>query len=181
MGEGEIHRLDPVEIFGVELVLPAGLAARLLPEMSGHRVHHRLQHRHHRHLQGPAAGDQQLAQPVVHDGIEDEAGILLDAGKGAVHLARRANQRPGMLGDIVILELDQAGAHHAVDGLAGRIRYQMNVKALGHIPCPQRSVDNLPATARLIPDGQSIHPTRSFFASVMQGINPRPGKAESGG
>jgi hypothetical protein len=37
-----------------------------------------------------------------------------------------------MLGHVGVLELDQAGAHHAVDGLAGRVRHQMNVKALGH-------------------------------------------------
>jgi hypothetical protein len=44
-----------------------------------------------------------------------------------------------MLRDIVILELDQAGAHDAVDGLAGRVRHQMNVKALCHDPTGSRA------------------------------------------
>jgi hypothetical protein len=42
-------------------------------------------------------------------------------------------------------------------------------------------VDNRLRTTRLIPEAQSIHPHRPFFASVMRRINPSSGKAESGG
>ena len=33
MGEGEIHRLDPGEIAGIELMLTPGLAPRIAPQV----------------------------------------------------------------------------------------------------------------------------------------------------
>jgi hypothetical protein len=44
---------------------------------------------------------------------------------------------------------------------------------------PQPTVDKPAIAGRDIHVLVFIHPSRSFFASVMQGINPRHAKAES--
>src|SRR4029077_13154 len=55
--------------------------------------------------------------------------MIADATQHLLHLAAGSDQRPGMLRRHDILELDEAGAGDAVDGLAGGIGDEMEVKA----------------------------------------------------
>src|SRR6201999_1295901 len=72
---------------------------------------------------------QRLAQRLVDQGIEDEAGIGLDAGDDPLDLALGANHRPNMLDRLCALELHQTGARHRMDGVAGRIGDEVEMKA----------------------------------------------------
>ena len=84
--EGEGHRVDALEILAVEQMLLAGQTARLAAEIGGERADHRIEHRDRRHLQLAAAFDQRLAQRVVDERIEHDAGIGADAGDDAIDL-----------------------------------------------------------------------------------------------
>ena len=53
--QGEVHRLDPLEVLGIERVLQPGPAADLQIEESGQGMNDRIQHRDVRNAQTAAA------------------------------------------------------------------------------------------------------------------------------
>ncbi len=128
MVQREGHRVDALEILGIEHMLPSGLAAALDPEIAGEGPHHRVEHGDARHAEAAAALLESAAQRIVHDGEHDDAGMLRDAGEHLVDMADRAHERPMMLMRLDALELGDAGARDAVDRLARRVGDEMEME-----------------------------------------------------
>src|SRR5262249_52604889 len=109
-------------------VLDPRPASGLQAKKARQRANHRLEHGNARYLELAAALAKLGTQLVVHDREQHDSRIGSDRSQHLLHLARCADQRPGMLDRIDALELDNAGARDAVDRLACRIRHEMKVK-----------------------------------------------------
>jgi hypothetical protein len=122
MGDGEIQRLDTVEIAGVHFMLAAHLV--------GFRLAQELAQRRHRpsstSMQRTSMSLQQRPSAcragLIGRGEEHDARHDGDMVQGAVQLRLRPHQGVGMDHDIHILELRQAALAMAFKGLAGGVR-----------------------------------------------------------
>jgi hypothetical protein len=82
-----------------------------------------------------------------------------------------------MLDRMRVLELNQAGARHRHDGLAGRIRYEMEVKILHEIFCGTFCTGCLAELAQSGDKSQLIQSGRE----TPPGFHIRAGRSSSGG
>ena len=130
MGDGELDRVDPGEIGGVERVLAPGPALRCLAAHRRQRVDHRIEHRHRMDAALPALALELAADVAVDHGVEDEARPPLDIVEHAVEMAFGAHHRPEMVQRLDIVELGEAGLGDHVQRLAGGIGQEMEVELL---------------------------------------------------
>src|SRR5262249_19460975 len=120
----EGHGVDPREILGIELMLSSRQSTRLLTEVIGERHEHRIEDGEAGNLQVGTSLDQLCGKIPVDDGEEHNARMTANARHYLVHLPARADQRPGVLGRLDTLELNEAGPGDTVDRLARRVRYE---------------------------------------------------------
>ncbi len=123
MRDSEVQRLDPVEIFLVDIMLsagPVGFRHAAAEEVAQGRDR-RLQHVIGRHRQRHAAFQQFLAEVLVDQGEEHQPRLGLDMLERALKLFGAADQRIEMLVHHDAFELRQRRARDGVQGLAGRV------------------------------------------------------------
>src|SRR5262249_7885004 len=155
----------------------------------GKRADDGIEHGNSGHLQAATALDQRLTQGLVDKRIEDDAGMGGDRSNDALDLALGANHRPDMLDRLGAFELHPAGPRHRVNGIAGSIRDQMEMKP-GHAISPADDVEK----PRLIPvlrrraapgaDRSSLALFSKRISSPRDKCNPTvlvPGKSVIGG
>ena len=131
VGHGEVERVDAAEVVGIDDVL-AGHHRRLRrAEVGFEHVHDRLQDVQRRHLQVAAALLDLLDQLLVDDGVEDDAGRLLDLLQDALELLGRAHQRVDVLDGPHLRVLHGGGLGHGGQRLAGRVRDEVQMEGAG--------------------------------------------------
>ena len=131
VGHGEVERVDAAEVVGIDDVL-AGHDRRLRrAEVGFEHLHDRLQHVQRRHLELAAALLDLLDQLLVDDGVEDDAGRLLDLLQHALELLGGAHQRMHVLDRPHLRVLHGGGLGHGGERLAGRIRDEVQMEVAG--------------------------------------------------
>ena len=124
-----VHGIDALEIFVVQLVLPARHVAALCAEIGCHHLDEGLDYRDAGQPAPLAILLQGFGERPVEQGVEHEAGLLLQLLDDDLQGPRAAHHRPEMLDDLDPLELNRAGAADALDRLAGRIGDQIEMMA----------------------------------------------------
>ena len=109
MGDGELDRVDPREIGGIERVLASRPALRFLAEHRRERVDDRIEDGHGVDSAATGLLFELAPDGAVHQGVEDKAGATLDVVEDPVEMAFRADHRPGMAKDLDPVELGEAG------------------------------------------------------------------------
>ena len=124
-----VHGIDALEIFVVQLVLPARHIAALCAEIGRHHLDKGLDYRDAGQTAPLAILLQGFGKRPVEQGVEHQAGFLLQLLDDDLQGPRAAHHRPEMLDDLDPLELDRAGAADALNRLAGRIGDQIEMMA----------------------------------------------------
>jgi hypothetical protein len=111
-------------------MLTAGNMPHCGPEKRSQGSQHRIEYRDARDAQGTALFLQHVPEPVVDQGKEDQAGVGGDPVHDLLQLPFRAHHGPSVLDRLHVLELHQTGARHGIDGFAGGVRDEMQMKEL---------------------------------------------------
>ena len=100
----------------------------------------------------------------VDDGEYDESGVIRDFSQDSVEMLLRADHRPKMLDDLDTVKLGKRCLGDIFQGLAGRVREQMEVEAVHPISfvisrgIKQGMKAGISGLVIVVPDsGQSIH------------------------
>ena len=117
-----VDRLDPIEIGGVERVLTARPADRLLAEQARQRADHRIERGDRVEPHGVTSRLEPSTHRRVDQGVDDEAGLGGDLVQHAIEMAFGSHHRPEMLDRLDALELGEAGLGDILQRLAGGIR-----------------------------------------------------------
>jgi hypothetical protein len=128
MQHGEVEGVDAAKIFGIENILAADSWCRLGTKIGPVHRKHRRQHRDARQRESVAAPLQMAGKLRIDQGIEDDTRRRLDLAYNAVDLPDAAHHRMDMLDRPHIGVLGSRRPRHRQQGLAGRIRNQMDVK-----------------------------------------------------
>ncbi len=125
---GEVQRLDPAEIGGIEHVLGADPGRAFGTEIAMEERQHRAEHGKTRHVQLAAARLEMLAQRVIDERIENDPRVGLDLLQRMIELLLVPEQRKNVLDRGHGRELRSRRAADRKQGLAGRVRDEMQMK-----------------------------------------------------
>jgi hypothetical protein len=137
MQHGVVQGIDPFEIFRVEGVLGADPMGGLGTQIGLQKPQDRTQDGKTRQAELAAVIFEALDQVLLQEGVEHDAGCLLDLRQGAIELLLGADQRIDMLDR---RHLDVLGGRRPGDrrqGLTGRIGHEVQMEkaagAMGHV------------------------------------------------
>jgi hypothetical protein len=130
MQHGEVERVDPLEIIGIEHVLRPGALGRDRAEIRLEHAQNRVQHRQAGTAEVAAGVLQPVGEVWLDQGIEDDAGGGLQLAQHAIKLRRRAHQGIDMLNRRNALILGRGRPAHRDQRLAGRIRHQVEMEKI---------------------------------------------------
>ena len=136
MGDAEVQSLDTVEIAGIDFMLASHLVGFRPAQKLPHGGHRALQHIDAAHLDVGAARHQLVAQPLIGQGEEYNSRHNGNMIQGAGQLCLGPYKGIGMDHDIDIVELCQGRIGHGMQGFAGGIRNQMDMKLMIHRSYP---------------------------------------------
>ncbi len=165
VGEGEVHRVDALEVLGVQHVLGARPGRLLRAEVGLQKVVDRLQHREAGRTRFPRRHLEPLAEIAPHQGVEHEARRRPDLRDHPFELGGRAHQRVDVLDGRDAFVLRRRRPADIDERLARGIGDEMEMKvAAAHarrlrpVPVIQRrgagestSVDRQPCRAGPVP------------------------------
>ena len=123
-----VERIDALEVIRVERVLRTHPVRGFGAKIGLQKLQHRSQDRQARQAHFPAAIFKPFQQLVVEQGVEDDAGGLLDFGKDPVKLLLRAHQRIDVLDRRDLGVLRGRGPRYGGQCLTGGIRNEMKMK-----------------------------------------------------
>lgn len=131
VGDGEVQGADTVEIAVVQRVLRPDAGRDIGAQIARQRPHQRVQRADLRRLQPAAAFLQLFAQLTVDQGVQHHAGRPGDFFQHALHLLGRTDQGIDVFDGDDAVETGDHGLGHGVQGLAGRVRDQVDVEIGG--------------------------------------------------
>ena len=132
--DGELDRIDPREIGGVEHMLAPGPRLGLLAEQPRQRIVDRIERRDRGQPQRAAALSPAMrAGRRVDQREEHQPGILRDLLQDALEMRLGPHHRPEMAHRLDVVKLRERRLGDVLQRLAGRIRQQVEVEP--HQPC----------------------------------------------
>ncbi|MNE08050.1 hypothetical protein D3C80_1006930 [compost metagenome] len=131
VGDGEVQSADAVEIAVVQGVLSPDAGRDIGAQIARKSAHQRVQGPDLRRLQPTAAFLQLFAQVAVDQGVQDHARRPRHLFQHPLHLLGRADQGVDMFNGNDAVETGDHSLGHGVQGLAGRIRHQMDMEIGG--------------------------------------------------
>src|SRR6185437_3128322 len=130
--DGEIQCLDALQILLVDIVLAAGSVGLCGTQELSHDGDRSFEHVVGRHAYLSTLRQQVLAQVWIDQREEHQSGFLADVFQCALQLALAANQRVEMFVDGHAFELSQRRARDGIQGFAGGVGDQMDMKFPAH-------------------------------------------------
>src|SRR5690606_10110848 len=120
--------VDAAEISGIEHMLRADTTTGRRAKIRLENSQHRLEHRHARQTHRRAALVYLPSKVLVDDGVEDDAGFLIDFGEDLLELLFRADKRIDMLDRSCVLVLRRCGTTSRQQRLACRVGNQVQME-----------------------------------------------------
>ncbi len=132
--DGELNRLDPVEVLLIQAVQQTGLHLRLQGCHPGEHVQHRAEDVDCRYSLFGGQRLQLVPQTGDHQGIGDDAGDGAGLGDHLLHHAAIAHKRDAPDLELAVVKLTGGRPGHGLRGLAQRIGNDKDHRVHTHTP-----------------------------------------------
>jgi hypothetical protein len=127
---GEVERIDPPEIFGIENMLGADTPSRRRTQIGLKDGQDWFENRYAGNSQRGTAIINHRRKPLIDDCIEDDARLGIYAIQHPLHLLFRTDQWINMLYRSCMRILRRSSASSRDESLAGRIRNHVKMKVI---------------------------------------------------